>query len=223
MTTTGLPGRADIHAAAVRTDPPGALPSELAPLADGEPAELARLGGLLLGGAGTEGLIDVAYRIVDSPVGPLLLAATEVGLVRVAFAVEGHDAVLASLAAAISPRVLRAPARLDAAARELDEYFGRRRHGFDLPLDFRLAGGFRREVLSHLPEIGYGHTASYAAVAALTSSPRAVRAVGTACARNPLPLVVPCHRVVRSDGSRGSYLGGKDAKALLLDLEGAAA
>lgn len=223
MTNTGLPLRAAIPAASVRTDKPGTLPSELALLADGEPEALARLGGLLLAAAGTDGLVDVAYRVVDSPVGPLLLAGTDVGLVRVAFAVEGHDAVLQSLAATISPRVLRAPARLDAAARELDEYFGGRRHGFDLPLDFRLASGFRREVLAHLPEIGYGHTASYAAVAALTSSPRAVRAVGTACARNPLPLVVPCHRVVRSDGGRGSYLGGTDAKALLLDLEAAAA
>src|SRR6185312_3845010 len=127
------------------------------------------------------------------------------------------------LSAAVSPRVLRAPARLDQVAQELDEYFEGRRRMFDLPLDLRLAGGFRREVLAHLPEIGYGHTASYAAVAALTTSPRAVRAVGTACARNPLPLVVPCHRVVRSDGSQGAYLGGTEAKAWLLALEASAA
>lgn len=197
------------------------LPSELLPLAVDEDRAVARLRAALPAAAAAAGLVDVAYRVVDSPVGQLLLAGTEVGLVRVAFSREGHDAVLAALASTVSPRILRAPSRLDAAARELDEYFGGRRHSFDLPLDFRLANGFRREVLAHLPEIGYGHTASYAAVAALTSSPRAVRAVGTACARNPLPLVLPCHRVIRSDGSQGAYLGGPDAKALLLALEAA--
>lgn len=200
-------------------DPEQKMPLELAAVAAGEAAVLARLGAGLARAAAADGLVDVAYRVVDSPVGPLLLAGTEAGLVRVAFAGEGHDSVLEQLSASVSPRVLRAPARLDAAARELEEYFAGRRRVFDLPLDFRLASGFRREVLAHLPEIGYGHTASYAAVAALTSSPRAVRAVGTACARNPLPLVVPCHRVVRADGSQGAYLGGAAAKALLLALE----
>lgn len=199
------------------------MPAELAAVAAGEAEAVARLRASLVDAAGADGLIDVAYRLVDSPVGPLLLAGTAVGLVRVAFAREGHDAVLQSLAVTVSPRILRAPARLDDAAREVEEYFAGRRRLFDLPLDLRLATGFRREVLAHLPEIGYGHTASYATVAALTSSPHAVRAVGTACARNPLPLVVPCHRVVRSDGSRGSYLGGTEAKALLLDLEAGAA
>ena len=199
------------------------LPDELAALADGEGAAAERLNAALARAAAEDGLLDVAYRVVDSPVGPLLLAGTEAGLVRVAFAREGHDAVLQQLSDAVSPRVLRAPARLDQVARELDEYFEGRRQMFDLPLDLRLAGGFRREVLAHLPEIGYGHTASYAAVAALTSSPRAVRAVGTACSRNPLPLVVPCHRVVRSDGSQGAYLGGTEAKAWLLALEASAA
>lgn len=195
------------------------LPAELAAVTAGEPGAVARLRAALLAAAGAEGLIDVAYRVVDSPLGALLLAGTDAGLVRVAFAREGHDSVLESLASTVSPRIFRMPARLDPAARELEEYFAGRRRLFDLPLDLRLAGGFRREVLAHLPEIGYGHTASYAAVAALTSSPRAVRAVGTACARNPLPLVLPCHRVVRSDGSLGGYLGGPEAKALLLDLE----
>lgn len=199
------------------------LPTELAAVGEGESAVLARLGGLFKDSAVVCGLADVAYRTIDSPVGPLLLAGTERGLVRVAFAREGHEAVLASLAAMVSPRVLLLPARLDSAARELDEYFTGRRTVFDLALDFRLATGFRREVLAHLPDIGYGRTASYAAVAALTSSPRAVRAVGTACARNPLPLVVPCHRVIRSDGSQGAYLGGVEAKSLLLALESAAA
>lgn len=195
------------------------LPAELAPVVAADAEALNRLGAAFRKRASSEGLVDVAYRVIDSPVGRLLLAGTEAGLVRVAFASEGHDAVLESLAATISPRVLADPARLDAAAKELEEYFDRRRRHFDLALDFRLAHGFRREVLSHLQEIGYGRTASYAAVAALTSSPRAVRAVGTACARNPLPLVVPCHRVVRSDGGQGAYLGGMEAKSLLLALE----
>ncbi len=168
-----------------------------------------------------EGLLDVAYRTVDTPVGTLLLAATEVGLVRVAYPTEGHDRVLERLATEVSPRILRAPGRLDAAARELGEYFVGRRRAFDLPLDLRLSRGFRRAVLAELPGIGYGQTASYAAVARLAGNPKAVRAVGSACATNPLPLFVPCHRVVRSDGTMGGYVGGADAKRTLLDLEAA--
>ncbi|MGE5828316.1 MAG: methylated-DNA--[protein]-cysteine S-methyltransferase [Micromonosporaceae bacterium] len=164
-------------------------------------------------------LLDVAYRTVDLPVGPLLLAATPVGLVRVAYSRENHDDVLAALARHISPRILLAPSRLDDAARQLEDYFAHRRHGFDLPLDLRLARGFRRTVLEHLPEVGYGRTVSYAQLAAEVGNPRAVRAVGTACASNPLPLVIPCHRVVRSDGTPGEYVGGADIKRRLLDLE----
>jgi methylated-DNA-[protein]-cysteine S-methyltransferase len=171
--------------------------------------------------AARDGLLDVAYRTIDTPVGTLLLAATEQGLVRVAYDREGHEAVLAKLAEAVSSRILLAPARLDPAARQLDEYFTRTRQEFDLPLDFRLSTGFRRAVLAHLPEIGYGRTESYAQVAAAAGSPKAVRAVGTACATNPLPVVVPCHRVVRSDGSSGGYVGGEDAKRTLLSLEAA--
>jgi methylated-DNA-[protein]-cysteine S-methyltransferase len=182
---------------------------------------LRALHGRLVQAADRQGLLDVAYRTVDSPVGALLLAATEQGLVRVAYASEGHDRVLDRLAAQISPRILAAPGRLDAVARELDEYFAGRRTLFDLPLDLRLAHGFRREVLTHLAEIAYGATASYAQVAASAGNPKAVRAVGTACARNPLPIVVPCHRVVRSDGSPGGYVGGPDAKHTLLTLEAA--
>ncbi|SEP02775.1 methylated-DNA--[protein]-cysteine S-methyltransferase [Amycolatopsis saalfeldensis] len=185
-------------------------------------ATTARLRARLAGLAQRDGLLDVAYRTVDSPVGPLLLAATEEGLVRVAFGVEGHDDVLAELAGAVSPRILAAPARLDPVARELDEYFTGRRRAFDVPLDFRLSKGFRREVLTHLAEIPYGSTESYAQVAAASGSPRAVRAVGTACATNPLPLVVPCHRVVRSDGTSGRYRGGEAAKLTLLAMEGRA-
>jgi methylated-DNA-[protein]-cysteine S-methyltransferase len=182
---------------------------------------MARLHARLAAAGATADLLDVAYRTVPSPVGDLLLAATPAGLVKIAFAVEGHDAVLERLAGEVSPRVLRAPARLDAAARELDEYFAGRRRTFDLPLDLRLAQGFRRLVLDALPRIAYGSTASYSAVAALAGTPAAVRAVGTACARNPLPLVIPCHRVVRSDGTLGQYAGGPTAKATLLTLEGA--
>jgi methylated-DNA-[protein]-cysteine S-methyltransferase len=163
----------------------------------------------------------VAYRTLDTPAGSLLLAATERGLVRVAYDSQGHDKVLSDLAARISPRILNAPRRLDPAAREIDEYFAGRRRSFDLPLDLSLLTGFRRIVLSHLPDIAYGQTASYAAVAAVAGNPRAVRAVGNACATNPLPVVVPCHRVVRADGSFGGYLGGPAAKRLLLNLEAA--
>ena len=194
----------------------------LAAGADGDPRKLAALHARLAADAQRDGVLDVAYRIVDSPVGPLLLAATDHGVVRVAYAREDHDAVLQTLADKISPRVLHAPARLDPAARELDEYFAGARRQFDIALDWRLSAGFRSTVLHHLPEIGYGHTASYAAVARLAGNPKAVRAVGTACATNPLPVVVPCHRVVRSDGAMGGYLGGAEAKRLLLALEAAA-
>ena len=167
------------------------------------------------------GLLDVAYRMVDSPLGELLLAATPQGLVRLAFEGEGHGAVLARLASEISPRVLAAPRRLDDIARQLDEYFHRRRSAFDLPVDLRLAHGFRRDVLSHLQDIRYGATESYASVAAAAGRPTAVRAAGAACANNPIPLVVPCHRVVRSDGSIGQYRGGPEAKRMLLSMESA--
>ena len=185
-------------------------------------ASLERLRSRLAVDAAREGLLDVAYRHVETPLGRLLLAASPRGLVRVAFADEDHDRVLADLAARLSPRVLHAPDRLDDAARQLTEYFAGARTRFDLPVDLTLTRGFRRTVLEHLRPIEYGHTESYAQVAGHVGSPRAVRAVGTACATNPLPIVVPCHRVLRSDGSLGGYLGGLQAKALLLDLERAA-
>lgn len=178
-----------------------------------------RLHARLVSAAEAEGLLDVAYRTVDTPLGSLLLAATPDGLVRVAFPGEGHAAVLEALAARISPRVLHAPARLDTAARQLEEYFAGRRTAFELPLDLRLAGGFRRVVLDQLRAIGYGATATYAGVAAAAGTPKAARAVGTACATNPLPVIVPCHRVVRADGAVGGYLGGPQAKRTLLALE----
>jgi methylated-DNA-[protein]-cysteine S-methyltransferase len=184
-------------------------------------ADLRILHDRLASRADSRGVLDVAYRTLDTPVGPLLLAATAKGLVRVAYETENHDHVLTILAGQLSPRILRAPKRLDTAAREIDEYFAGLRREFDLPLDFSLSKGFRLAVLSHLPDIAYGHTASYAAVAAAAGNPKAVRAVGTACATNPLPVVLPCHRVIRSDGSSGGYLGGPAAKQALLALEAA--
>lgn len=197
-------------------DAVGVLP---APIDSGTMAALHRR---LEAAAQAEGLVDVAYTTVDSPVGPLLLAATPRGLVRVAYAMEDHDRVLDDLAARLSPRVLRAPRRLDTAARELDEYFARTRERFDLELDLSLSHGFRQLVQRHLPEIGYGQTRSYKQMAELVGNPKAVRAVGTACATNPLPVVVPCHRVLRTDGTLGGYIGGLEAKTALLALEAAA-
>ncbi|MGA7052115.1 MAG: methylated-DNA--[protein]-cysteine S-methyltransferase [Mycobacterium sp.] len=182
--------------------------------------DLQRLHARLERDAQAGDLLDIAYRTVDSAVGPLLLAATPLGLLRVAFANEGHDAVLQNLSQRISPRMLEAPARLDPVARQLDEYFTGGRHSFDVALDWSLSQGFRRTVLQHLnADVSYGDTASYAALAQLSGSPKAVRAVGTACATNPIPIVVPCHRVIRSDGNVGAYRGGPAAKRVLLDLE----
>ncbi|MDQ1424071.1 MAG: methylated-DNA-[protein]-cysteine S-methyltransferase [Acidimicrobiaceae bacterium] len=187
------------------------------------PDHLRRLRERLALEADTEGILDVACRTIDSPVGTLLLAATQQGLVRVAYSNEDHDAVVQNLAQRISPRILAAPARLDVAARELDEYFRGLRQHFDLPIDWRLSTGFRSTVLRHLPDIAYGHTASYSIVAELAGNPKAIRAVGTACATNPLPVIIPCHRVVRADGTLGGYLGGVETKRTLLALEAAAA
>ena len=166
-----------------------------------------------------QNLLDIAYRTVDTPVGQLLIAATPIGLVRVAYTRQDHDAVLTALAEQVSPRVLFAPAKLDEAARQFDDYFTGRRHGFDLAVDLQLASGFRRTVLEHLPDVGYGRTVSYGELAAEVGHPRAARAVGTACATNPLPLVIPCHRVVLGDGSPGAYVGGPEIKRVLLNLE----
>jgi methylated-DNA-[protein]-cysteine S-methyltransferase len=170
-----------------------------------------------------QNLLDIAYRTLDTPVGRLLIAATPLGLIRVAYPRQDHDAVLAGLAERVSPRVLFAPAQLDDAARQFDDYFTRRRHGFNLAVDLQLAAGFRRTVLEHLPDVGYGRTVSYGELAAEVGHPRAARAVGTACATNPLPLVIPCHRVVLGDGSPGAYIGGPEVKRVLLDLEHEAA
>ncbi|MEA2280776.1 MAG: methylated-DNA-[protein]-cysteine S-methyltransferase [Solirubrobacteraceae bacterium] len=169
--------------------------------------------------ADAAGLLDVAYAGVESPLGRLLLAATPAGVVRVAFAREDEGAVLEELAQRISPRLLEAPARLDAARRQLDEYFGGGRTTFDLPLDWRLSKGFRARVLHAIAAIPYGRTGTYRSVAMAAGTPNAVRAAGSACATNPIPIIVPCHRVVRSDGSMGRYGGGEAAKRTLLEHE----
>jgi methylated-DNA-[protein]-cysteine S-methyltransferase len=166
------------------------------------------------------GLLDVAIARADSPIGDLLLAGTGDGLVRVAFDNQDFDAVMSELAASVSPRVLEAPRRLDAVRRQLDEYFEGRRREFEVPVDFQLAHGFRRKALAFIAEIPYGHTASYREVATGAGSPRAVRAAGSACATNPIPIVVPCHRVLRTGGDLGGYGGGIERKETLLRLEG---
>ncbi|HVB06743.1 MAG TPA: methylated-DNA--[protein]-cysteine S-methyltransferase [Acidimicrobiales bacterium] len=181
--------------------------------------ELAPLYAQLVDRADSEGLLDLAYRTLDTPVGALLLAATPAGLVRVAYEREGLDTVLNTLADKVSPRILETPRRLDEVARQLDEYFAGQRTAFELSIDLSLSAGFRRSVLTYLPAIAYGETASYQSVAAAVDNPKAVRAVGTACATNPLPVVIPCHRVIRSDGQLGAYLGGAEVKHQLLDLE----
>lgn len=182
-------------------------------------AELRALHQRLERAAETDGLLDVAYRTIDSPIGALLVAVTPHGLVRVAFEGEDHDAVLTSLAVSVSPRILESGRRTDDVARQLDEYFAGHRQTFDIPVDLQLVHGFRRVVTERLLEVAYGSTVSYAALAARADNPKAVRAVGSTCAQNPIPLVVPCHRVVRSDGTTGQYRGGVEAKITLLALE----
>lgn len=171
--------------------------------------------------ADSRGLIDVAYAHVDSPIGELLLAATPRGLVRVGFPDEDEDAALAGLAARVSPRVLERPERLDRARRELDEYFAGHRREFDLDLDWQLTAGFRRRVLEATARIPFGETSTYTAMAGAAGSPRAHRAAGSALGSNPLPVVVPCHRVLRVGGALGGYGGGLEVKEMLLRLEGA--
>ncbi len=173
--------------------------------------------------AASRGLLDVGYRVVASPVGDLVVAASPRGLVAVSFtSIATVDDILVRLAASVSPRLLEAPGRLDDVAGQLDDYFAGRRRTFDLALDLQLASGFRRDVVTALPRIPPGSTASYSQVARMVDNPRAVRAVGSACAANPLPIVLPCHRVVRADGTLGRYAGGDAAKRTLLALEGVA-
>lgn len=167
-----------------------------------------------------EGLLDVAYTSADSPFGPLLLARTKRGLVRVGLPNQDPDELLADLAERVSPRVLEAPAELDEVRRELDLYFDGKLDRFDLRLDWRLSSGFRQRVLRAIDRIPYGQTRSYTEMARRAGNERAVRAAGTACGSNPIPLVVPCHRVLRTGGALGGYGGGLPMKRALLELEG---
>lgn len=170
--------------------------------------------------AAAEGLLDVAYATTDSPFGPLLLAGTPRGVVRIGLPSQDYEELLDDLAQRVSPRVLEAPARLDEVRRELDLYFEGRLTEFDLPLDWRLSKDFRRRVLRAIDRIPYGQTRSYTEMARSAGNERAVRAAGTACGSNPIPIVVPCHRVLRSGGALGGYGGGLPMKQALLELEG---
>lgn len=170
--------------------------------------------------AGAEGLLDVAWATADSPLGPLTVAATDRGLVRLAYPGLTVDEVLEELARGVSPRVLEAPARLDEVRRELDEYFDGKRERFDLPVDWALTRGFGRKVLQATAKIGFGQVSTYKEMAERAGSPRAVRAAGNALGSNPVPVVVPCHRVLRTGGKLGGYTGGLDKKEYLLTLEG---
>jgi methylated-DNA-[protein]-cysteine S-methyltransferase len=174
----------------------------------------------LSGAAAAAGLLDVAYGRLESPVGTLLLAATPVGLVRIAYLdSDQEDAVLEQIAARISPRVLSAPAKLDEPRRELDEYFRGRRQEFELRLDWQLMTSFARRVLQATAAIPYGGVSTYKAVATEAGSPRGSRAAGNALGSNPIPIVIPCHRVLHADGGLGGYTGGIDRKRKLLAIE----
>jgi len=170
--------------------------------------------------AAAEGLLDVAYDLVDTPVGPLLVAVTERGLCEISFDPE-PDSEAEALARAFGARVLRSPRPTDEARRQLDEYFAGERRRFDLPIDLRLAREFGRAVLKELAGVPYGELTTYGALAAKAGRPRAARAVGTVMNRNPVPIVLPCHRVVGSTGALTGYGGGLDRKRTLLELEGA--
>lgn len=193
--------------------------SPLKPPADGLPPDLIDR---LVARAASEGLLDVAYARVDSPLGPLLAARTPRGLATLSYADfrGGVDAVVEDLATRLSPRILEAPGRLDDVRRQLDEYFAGRRDRFDMPLDLVLVAGFRRRVLEATAGIPFGETRSYAEVATAAGNAKAVRAAGTALGHNPIPIVVPCHRVLRSGGALGNYTGGVEKKEALLRIEG---
>src|ERR1700677_2209195 len=168
-----------------------------------------------------EGLADVSYAPVESPFGTLLLAATKLGRVRVAFPEEDIDSVLERLAQRISPRIIESSAPLEPMQRELEEYFAGVRRSFEVPLDWTLIGPFGRRVLGVTYEISYGGVLRYGEVAADAGTPRGSRAAGNALGSNPIPIVIPCHRVLRAGGALGGYGGGLERKRWLLELEGA--
>ena len=196
------------------------LERRLSAAAPGAHLDLDRLRRGLARRASDDGLLDVAYGTADSPLGPLTVIVTLRGLVRVSYEHEAIDEQLDELAARISPRILRAPDRTDGVRRQLDEYFGRRRHEFDVPIDWRLVRGFAENVLRATARIPFGGTSTYRGVATEAGSPNAYRAAGNALNTNPIPIVVPCHRVLHSGGGLGGYAGGLDRKRYLLTLEG---
>jgi len=171
--------------------------------------------------ADAAGLLDVAWSTLDTPLGPIAVFVTPRGLVRVAYDRENFGAVADEVAERVSPRVLLAPRRTDAVRAQLDAYFAKGRRAFDLPIDWTLVRGFNRGVLRATAAIPYGEVASYGDVASAAGSPRAARAAGNALAGNPIPIVVPCHRVIHADGGLGGYTGGLETKRFLLGLEGA--
>ncbi len=188
--------------------------------AKAEPLDRKALAAGLAERASTAGLLDVAYAELDSPIGELIVFVTPRGLLRVKYADEPIESVLADVSARVSPRILRAPSRTDAVRRELDGYFALRRRRFDLPIDWSLVRGFAGGVLRQTARIPFGDVRSYGQVAAQAGSPRAARAAGNALGSNPIPIVVPCHRVLHANGSLGGYSGGLDRKRYLLALEG---
>ncbi len=183
--------------------------------------DLAGLNERLLARADREGLLDVAYATLDSPYGELLVAATERGVVKLSLPNYTAESALEQIAAGVSPRVLESPKRLDPVRRELDSYFEGRLKKFSSPVDWTLAHGFTDKVLHTVARIPYGKTLSYGEVAEKAGNPRAFRAAGTACGANPVPLIVPCHRVVQAGGKPGNYGGGPEMKQALLEMEGA--
>jgi len=195
------------------------LPTDPAREGPEGPDTVADLVAQALARADAAGLVDVAWAVEDTPIGPLPRAATTSGVVKIAFGAD--ESALAELAATVSPRLVRLPRRLDALRRQLDEYFVGRRRDFDVGLDRRLSHGYRLAVLEELSLVRFGETVTYKDLAQRTGHPKASRAVGTAMATNPIPIVVPCHRVLRTGGELGGYGGGLDTKAWLLRHEGA--
>jgi methylated-DNA-[protein]-cysteine S-methyltransferase len=182
--------------------------------------DLAALSAAVADRAAADGLLDLAYAQVGSPLGELLAVSTPAGLVHLGYPNRPLDDQLELMAARISPRIVESPARLDEVRRELDEYFAGRRRDFDLELDWQLTAGFVQRVLTETARIPFGETRTYGEMAASAGSPRAFRAAGRALGANPIPIVVPCHRVLRSGGGLGGYGGGLDVKRELLALEG---
>jgi methylated-DNA-[protein]-cysteine S-methyltransferase len=189
---------------------------------DLHPGAAAALAARTAARAAAEGIAKVAYATVDSPVGRLVAVATPRGLARVAYELEngGLDSILDDVALRLSPAIVEAPAQLDPIRRELDEYFDGRRQDFDVPLDWALTSGFRRRVLQECARIPFGATSTYKAMAIAAGSPTAFRAAGGALGSNPIPIIVPCHRVLSSSGDLGGYTGGLERKRLLLSIEG---